>query len=81
MLHHGWRCDFHVYTNTGTITYFALSQAESANLSFDLAAFIQHAVSMGYLQDAWYLTTVLGGFEVYSRGTDLAVTDFHATVN
>lgn len=51
------------------------------SLSFDLKAFISDAVSRGYLQNSWYLTSVFAGFEIWSSGTGHRIESFSAAVN
>ena len=52
----------------------------SARLTYSLGDFIQDAVTRGYVQSCWYLTNVFAGFEIWSGGVGLAVTDFSVTV-
>ena len=69
-------------TNSGNgkpcVSYVAQTSINS--LSYSLGDFIQDAVTRGYVQSSWYLTNVFAGFEIWSGGVGLAVTDFSVTV-
>ena len=49
--------------------------------SFDVMDFLRQAVSRGFAQDSWYLTSVQAGFEPWQNGVGLAVTSFSSGVN
>jgi hypothetical protein len=69
-------------TNSGNgkpcVSYVAQTSINS--LTYSLGDFIQDAVTRGYVQSSWYLTNVFAGFEIWSGGVGLAVTDFSVTV-
>ncbi len=69
-------------TNSGNgkpcVSYVAQTSINS--FSYSLGDFIQDAVTRGYVQSTWYLTNVFAGFEIWSGGVGLAVTDFSVTV-
>ena len=50
-------------------------------MTFDLDDFIENAVTLGYIQNNWYLTNVFAGFEIWSGGVGLETIDFYAVVN
>ena len=50
------------------------------NFSFDLKDFIDEAVASGDLNGNFFLTDVFAGFEIWSGGTGLSVTDFTVDV-
>jgi len=59
-------------------------QAQNTTLSesnLDINAFINDAVSRGYISSAWYLIAVEAGFELWQGGAGLATNSFSATVN
>jgi cellulose 1,4-beta-cellobiosidase len=60
------------------IAYRRTTKATSA--SFDLNAFIEDAVSRGYIGDSWYLISVEAGFEIWQGGAGLASESFSVTV-
>ncbi len=57
-----------------------VAQTSINSFSYSLGDFIQDAVTRGYVQNSWYLTNVFAGFEIWSGGIGLAVTDFSVTV-
>ena len=57
-----------------------VAQTSINSFSYSLGDFIQDAVTRGYVQNSWYLTNVFAGFEIWSGGVGLAVTDFSVTV-
>jgi hypothetical protein len=64
------------------VSYVVQAGAPLANLTFDLNAFIQDAVtnSRGGFNGSWYLTDVFAGFEIWSGGAGLKVEQFSASV-
>jgi hypothetical protein len=50
--------------------------AGTGSVSFPVSTFFNDAVSRGYAQTAWYLTSIQAGFEPWTDGTGLAVTSF-----
>jgi len=65
-------------TNSGSgkpcVSYVAQQKVNS--FSFKLGDFIQDAVTRGYVQNSWYLSTVFSGFEIWSGGVGLETKDF-----
>ena len=61
------------------IAYRRTSPTNSVN-NLDLLAFIQDAVSRGYIQPSWYLHAIEAGFEIWQGGQGLASRGFSATV-
>jgi Glycosyl hydrolase family 12/Cellulose binding domain len=51
----------------------------TGSLSFPVSTFFNDAVSRGYAQRSWYLTSIQAGFEPWTDGTGLAVTSFSVT--
>lgn len=56
------------------VTYVAQQTLYSASLK--LGDFISDAVATGNLQPSYYLTNVFAGFEIWSGGVGLEITDF-----
>jgi hypothetical protein len=61
------------------ISYVASSDVMS--LSFDMRDFITDAVSRGWVQNSWYLTNIMAGFEIWSGGVGLRSNNFCAVIN
>ncbi len=53
--------------------------AGTGSLSFPVSTFFNDAVSRGFAQTSWYLTSIQAGFEPWTNGTGLAVTSFSVT--
>jgi hypothetical protein len=53
----------------------------TGSVSFPVNTFFTDAVSRGYAQASWYLTSIQAGFEPWSGGTGLAVNSFSVTRN
>jgi len=51
----------------------------TGSLNFPVSTFFNDAVSRGYAQRSWYLTSIQAGFEPWSGGTGLAVNSFSVT--
>ena len=51
----------------------------TGSMSFPVSSFFNDAVSRGFAQTAWYLTSVQAGFEPWQGGVGLAVTNFSVT--
>jgi hypothetical protein len=75
---------WNVYTSTGSgtpvISYVRTQSTTS--ITFDLNAFIRHAV-LNYpsnISNAWYLTNIFGGFEIWSGGVGLKITCFWVNI-
>jgi hypothetical protein len=75
---------FNSGNNKPCVSYVAQTSINS--LTFSLGDFIQDAVGRqdssghSYVSTSWYLTNVFAGFEIWSGGVGLAVTDFSVTV-
>lgn len=65
--------------NVPCISYVRTQPIQS--LTFDLNAFIQHAVGRGTIKSEWYLSNVFAGFEIWSGGVGLESSGFYAIVN
>jgi chitodextrinase len=61
------------------VTYLRTSPTSSLNFAVD--TFYSDAVSRGYAQRSWYLTSVQAGFEPWIGGTGLTVNSFSYTTN
>ncbi|PRY15973.1 GH12 family glycosyl hydrolase domain-containing protein [Kineococcus rhizosphaerae] len=66
------------FGNTGwnVVSYVRTSATGSAD--FAVRTFFDDALSRGYVQRSWYLTSVQAGFEPWVDGAGLAVTSFSA---
>jgi hypothetical protein len=53
----------------------------TSSVSFAPSAFFNDAVSRGYAQTSWYLTSIQAGFEPWTGGQGLAVNTFSITTN
>ncbi|MGI5238252.1 GH12 family glycosyl hydrolase domain-containing protein [Dactylosporangium sp. CA-139066] len=51
----------------------------TSSVSFAPASFFNDAVSRGYAQTSWYLTSIQAGFEPWTGGQGLAVNNFSVT--
>ncbi len=56
-------------------------QTPTTHFTLDLATLIHDAVTAGYLQSSSWLSAVLAGFQIYSGGAGLQVSDFYVSVN
>jgi len=67
---------------SGTQVVSYVSPTPLGSLTFDLNLFIQEAVGNGRggFNANWYLTDVFAGFEIWSGGAGLAVSEFSAVV-
>lgn len=66
----------------GNIGWNVISYVRTSNtntLSFNVNSFYSDAVSRGYAQRAWYLTSIQAGFEPWVGQTGLAVNTFSVT--
>jgi len=64
-----------------TWDYIAYKKVSAANdVSLDLEAFIDDAVSRGYVSNLWYLEAIEAGFEIWSNGTGLTTNSFSTYV-
>jgi len=64
-------------TTWNVISFVRTSAATSA--SFKPSDFYNYAVSKGYANSAWYLTSIQAGFEPWVGGVGLAVSNFSVT--
>jgi len=70
------------YGMNGSIPVVSYVHAgDLASYSFDLKTFIDDAQGRGYVQGSWYLTSIFGGFEIWSGGSGLSLDGFSAVVN
>lgn len=53
--------------------------AGTGSMSFPVSTFYKDAIGRGYASKSWYLTSIQAGFEPWSGGTGLAVTNFAVT--
>jgi cellulose 1,4-beta-cellobiosidase len=53
----------------------------STSLSPDIKAFINDAVSRGYLQSSWSLIAVEAGFEIWNGGVGMGTNSFSVSVS
>ena len=53
--------------------------AGTGSMSFPVSTFYKDAIGRGYASNSWYLTSIQAGFEPWSGGTGLAVTNFAVT--
>jgi chitodextrinase len=69
------------YGNIGwnVVSYRRTSATTSLNFAID--TFLSDAISRGYAQRSWYLTSVQAGFEPWVGGTGLAVNSFSYTTS
>ena len=65
--------------NVPCISYVRTQAIQS--MTFDLNAFIQHAVGRGTIKSNWYLSNVFAGFEIWNGGVGLESSGFYAIVN
>jgi hypothetical protein len=67
-------------TNPPAVTY--VSSSPLSGITTDLKPFIAHAVSSAYgVTSTQYLSAIMGGFEIWSGGSGLALKQFCAQVN
>jgi len=69
------------YGNSGwnVISYVRTTAASS--IDFQVSDFYDDAVQRGYAQDSWYLTSIQAGFEPWSGGKGLGLSDFAVTTD
>jgi len=73
-----WDVYFADWTSWHYIAYKKVNPAD--NVSLDLKAFIDDAVSRGYVSHLWYLEAIEAGFEIWSYGTGLTTNSFSTYV-
>jgi hypothetical protein len=67
-------------TNSGRPCVSFVANGTQNTFTGDLNLFIKEATRLSYIPASWYLTNVLFGFEIWSGGVGLAVTDFYVNV-
>ncbi|WP_432839417.1 GH12 family glycosyl hydrolase domain-containing protein [Dactylosporangium sp. CA-092794] len=65
--------------NIGWNVVSYVRQPGTGSVSFAPASFFNDAVSRGYAQNSWYLTSIQAGFEPWTGGQGLAVNTFSVT--
>jgi hypothetical protein len=68
-------------TNGGRPCTSYVARSGMGTYSGDLRTFILDAVSRGHVQNSWYLTNVFFGFEIWSGGVGLSLSNCSMTVN
>lgn len=74
-----WACMGGCQNGVPVISYIPPS-GSFGEWSFDLKAFIDHAVSVNVIKPEWYLSNVFAGFEIWSGGQGLKTESFCAIV-
>ncbi|MEM2971039.1 MAG: hypothetical protein QW270_01255 [Candidatus Bathyarchaeia archaeon] len=74
-----WEVWFADWADWDYIAYRITSKTTSVN--FDINAFINDAVSRGYIQESWYLIDVEAGFELWHGGAGLKSSGFSVTAS
>jgi hypothetical protein len=69
------------FGNTGWNVVSYLRTSPTTSLDFPVSTFLDDAVSRGYAQRSWYLTSIQAGFEPWIGGAGLAVNDFSVTTD
>ncbi len=69
------------FGNSGWNVISYVRTANGSSGSFDVKAFINDAVSRGYIQNSWNLEAVEAGFEIWSGGVGLKSSGFTVSVN
>jgi hypothetical protein len=69
------------FGNIGWNVISYVRTAGTGSLSFPVSTFFNDAVTRGYAQRSWYLTSIQAGFEPWTNGTGLAVTNFSVTTS
>lgn len=69
------------FGNTGWNVISYRRTSPTSSLSFAVDTFVADAVSRGYVQRSWYLTSVQAGFEPWVGGAGLAVSSFSYTTS
>jgi hypothetical protein len=67
------------FGNTGWNVVSYVRTSATGSMNFAVSAFFDDAVSRGYAQRAWYLTSIQAGFEPWIGGAGLAVNSFSVT--
>ncbi|MEV0354045.1 cellulose binding domain-containing protein [Nonomuraea sp. NPDC050680] len=69
------------FGNTGWNVISYVRTSATSSLDFAIDTFLTDAISRGYAQRSWYLTSVQAGFEPWVGGTGLAVNAFSYTTS
>jgi hypothetical protein len=67
------------FGNVGWNVVSYVRSSPATSLNFSVSTFINDAVSRGYAQRSWYLTSIQAGFEPWIGGAGLAVNNFSVT--
>jgi Glycosyl hydrolase family 12/Cellulose binding domain len=67
------------FGNIGWNVVSYVRSSATTSMSFPVSTFFNDAVSRGYAQRAWYLTSIQAGFEPWQGGVGLAVNNFSVT--
>jgi hypothetical protein len=67
------------FGNVGWNVVSYVRTSATGSVSFAVNDFYSNAISRGYAQRSWYLTSIQAGFEPWVGGTGLAVTSFSVT--
>jgi hypothetical protein len=77
----GMTVDVWYGTNNGRPCTSYVARSAMGTYSGNLAAFIQDAVSRNHVQSSWYLTNVFFGFEIWSGGVGLSLSNCSITLS
>jgi hypothetical protein len=69
------------FGNTGWNVVSYLRTSPTNSLDFSVSTFIDDAISRGYAQQSWYLTSIQAGFEPWIGGAGLSVNSFSVTTD
>ena len=69
------------FGNTGWNVISYRRTSPTTSVSFAVDTFVSDAISRGYVQRSWYLTSVQAGFEPWVGGAGLAVSSFSYTTS
>jgi hypothetical protein len=67
------------FGNIGWNVVSYVRTAGTGSVGYPVSTFYGDAISRGYAQPAWYLTSIQAGFEPWADGTGLAVSSFSVT--
>jgi Glycosyl hydrolase family 12/Cellulose binding domain len=65
--------------NTGWNVVSYVRQSTTGSVSFPVSTFLNDAVSRGFAQTSWFLTSIQAGFEPWVNGVGLTVNSFSVT--
>jgi hypothetical protein len=69
------------FGNTGWNVVSYVRTSATSSMNFAVSAFFNDAISRGYAQRSWYLTSIQAGFEPWIGGAGLAVNSFSVTTS